>query len=250
MSGTWDVLANPPGFQTSTMLLLTDGRVICQGDGTANWSALSPDSGGSYRNGTWAPIAPMSIWRRYYASAVLASGKVFVAGGEDAPTSDTNVCEIYDPVADTWTVMLMTDSCALVPERTGSRLPADMALGCRRPVAGRASDVSVEIGEDFEATVDIRRLQTEQPTRCRARRCALEVARTLRCRSFSETAALLIEGETILPSGNQELRFITPPRNCDIHHTSSFLGSVGLPRRRLGDIGAVPRFHLLRGRML
>jgi hypothetical protein len=105
MSGTWDVLANPPGFQTSTMLLLTDGRVICQEDGTANWSALSPDTGGSYRNGTWAPIAPMSIWRRYYASAVLASGKVFVAGGEDAPTSDTNVCEIYDPIADTWTVI-------------------------------------------------------------------------------------------------------------------------------------------------
>jgi hypothetical protein len=26
------------------------------------------------------------------------------------------------------------------------------------PVAGRASDVSVEVGEDFEATVEIRRL--------------------------------------------------------------------------------------------
>src|SRR5450755_2481676 len=87
------------------MLLLTDGRVICQQDGSPNWSALSPDSTGSYRNGTWAPIAPMSIWRRYYASAVLATGEVFVAGGEDAPTPDTNVCEIYDPVLDSWTVI-------------------------------------------------------------------------------------------------------------------------------------------------
>ena len=66
------------------MLLLTDGRVIGQQDGSPNWSALKPDAYGSYQNGTWAPIAPMSIWRRYYASAVLASGKVLVAGGEGA----------------------------------------------------------------------------------------------------------------------------------------------------------------------
>src|SRR5207245_1887285 len=103
MSGSWDVLTNPPGFSTSTMLLLTDGRVICQQDGSSNWSALAPDSTGSYKGGTWSTIAPMSIYRRYYASAVLASGRVLVAGGEDAPTSETNVCEIYDPVSNTWT---------------------------------------------------------------------------------------------------------------------------------------------------
>ena len=105
MSVSWDVLTNPPGFPTSTMLLLTDGRVICQQDGSPNWSALKPDAYGSYKDGTWAPIAPMSILRRYYASAVLASGKVLVAGGEDAPTADTNVCEIYDPVQDSWTLV-------------------------------------------------------------------------------------------------------------------------------------------------
>jgi hypothetical protein len=87
------------------MLLLTDERMICQGDGTANWSALTPDAHGSYKNGTWTPIAPMASWRRYYASAVLANGNVLVAGGEDAPTGDTNDCEIYDPVADSWTVI-------------------------------------------------------------------------------------------------------------------------------------------------
>ena len=105
MSFSWEVLADPPGFGTSTMLLLTDGRVICQEDGTANWSALTPDAHGSYKNGTWAAIAPMASWRRYYASAVLANGNVLVAGGEDAPTGDTNDCEIYDPVADSWTVI-------------------------------------------------------------------------------------------------------------------------------------------------
>lgn len=103
MSMSWDVLVNSPGFPASTMLLLTDGRVICQQDGGYNWSALTPDANGSYRDGTWAPIAPTSIWRRYYASAVLADGRVLVAGGEDAPSPDTSVCEIYDPVTDSWT---------------------------------------------------------------------------------------------------------------------------------------------------
>ena len=105
MSGTWNVLTNPPGFSTSTMLLLTDGRVICQADGTPDWSVLTPTAHGSYQDGAWSPIAPMSIYRRYYASAVLANGHVLVAGGEDAPTSDTNVCEIYDPVQNTWTTI-------------------------------------------------------------------------------------------------------------------------------------------------
>jgi hypothetical protein len=105
MSISWDVLSNSPGFAASTMLLLTDGRIICQQDGSPNWSALAPDAHGSYQNGSWSALTPMSIYRRYYASAVLASGKVLVAGGEDAPTSDTNVCEIYDPVADSWTVI-------------------------------------------------------------------------------------------------------------------------------------------------
>jgi len=30
---------------------------------------------------------------------------VLVAGGEDSPTGDTNVCEIYDPVQDSWTLV-------------------------------------------------------------------------------------------------------------------------------------------------
>lgn len=105
MSISWDVLTNPPGFAASTMLLLTDGRVICQQDGSPNWSALTPDAYGSYQDGSWSALAPMSIYRRYYASAVLANGKMLVAGGEDAPASDTNICEIYDPVADSWTVI-------------------------------------------------------------------------------------------------------------------------------------------------
>jgi hypothetical protein len=35
MTGTWQGLANQPPFNTSTMILLTDGRVMVQEEATA-----------------------------------------------------------------------------------------------------------------------------------------------------------------------------------------------------------------------
>ena len=51
MSGTWRPLANPPPFAASTMLLLTDGTIMCQQEGGVNWWRLSPDQSGGYVNG-------------------------------------------------------------------------------------------------------------------------------------------------------------------------------------------------------
>src|SRR3954451_12125160 len=104
LPGSWTKLTNNPGFGASTMLLLTDGSVMCQQEGCFNWKKLTPDSSGSYINGTWTDLAPMHWTRRYYASAVLKDGRVFVSGGEYSNAgSETNKTEIYDPVADTWT---------------------------------------------------------------------------------------------------------------------------------------------------
>jgi hypothetical protein len=47
MAGTWDPLANQPTFPASTMLLLTDGSVMCQESGGKNWWRLTPDQHGS-----------------------------------------------------------------------------------------------------------------------------------------------------------------------------------------------------------
>ena len=106
MPGTWTKLTNSPGFNASTMLLLTDGSVMCQQSGGVKWSKLTPDDSGSYVNGTWTPLAPMINTRLYYASAVLRDGRVIVCGGEYSNAgSETNKCEIYDPVADTWTAV-------------------------------------------------------------------------------------------------------------------------------------------------
>ena len=104
MAGTWAPLANQPTFNTSTMILLTDGRVMVQEEGTAHWHALTPDSSGSYVNGQWSTLEDMSFWRRYYASGVLKDGRVFICGGEQSgDVGDTNKGAIYNPVLDKWT---------------------------------------------------------------------------------------------------------------------------------------------------
>ena len=102
--GTWTALTNQPTFNASTMLLLTDGTVMCQAEGSVNWWRLTPDSNGSYVHGTWSALADMHNSREYYASAVLRGGRVVVAGGEYSDAGgDTDKAEIYDPVANTWT---------------------------------------------------------------------------------------------------------------------------------------------------
>jgi len=102
--GTWAALTNQPTFNASTVLLLTDGTVMCQAENATSWWRLSPDTNGSYLNGSWSALASMHNSRLYYASAVLADGRVVVAGGEYSDAgNDTDKGEIYDPVANSWT---------------------------------------------------------------------------------------------------------------------------------------------------
>jgi Kelch motif protein len=102
----WIKVTNNPGVNASTMLLLTDGSIMCQASGGVSWKRLVPDANGSYINGTWHNVSPMNRTRLYYASAVLADGRVLVSGGEYSDAgSETNDTEIYDPVLDTWTTI-------------------------------------------------------------------------------------------------------------------------------------------------
>ena len=111
MPGTWTKFANAPGFQVSTMLLLTDGSVMCWQSGGVAWSRLALDATGSYVNGTWSPLAPMLNTRLYYASAVLRDGRRVVCDGEygnagspdgSSTQNETNRCEMYDLVINVW----------------------------------------------------------------------------------------------------------------------------------------------------
>jgi hypothetical protein len=100
-----------------TAFLLTDGTVMMQEFksffgatwASRRWWKLTPDNSGSYGNGSWSLLADSAVARTYFASAVLADGRVVVCGGEysDAsgqihPADYDNTCEIYDPLANTW----------------------------------------------------------------------------------------------------------------------------------------------------
>ena len=112
----WLTLTNPPPFSPGEMFQLTDGQVLVQEEnpsnasGTGNWWVLTPDSSGSYQDGTWsqAQSLPSGYAPQYYASAVLPDGRLVIEGGEYNGTNEavwTNQGAIYDPVANTWTAI-------------------------------------------------------------------------------------------------------------------------------------------------
>jgi hypothetical protein len=107
MAGTWQALVHQPTFNASTMLLLTDGTVMCQNEGASDWWKLTPDQFGSYVNGTWSSLANGPNSPEYYASAVLRDGRVLVAGGEYnfGNPVDLLAAEIYNPVNNSWTTI-------------------------------------------------------------------------------------------------------------------------------------------------
>lgn len=112
-STPWEPLTNvPSSLNPGVMLLLTDGSVLVQdqgsqNSGTGDWWKLTPDSSGDYLNGTWSQIAsmPAGYAPMYAASAVLPDGRMIVEGGElnFGVGPESNLGAIYDPVANTWT---------------------------------------------------------------------------------------------------------------------------------------------------
>jgi hypothetical protein len=100
----WQALTHQPAANASTLYLLMDGRVLMNEYQSTNWWVLTPDVNGSYLNGKWTAVHDAHDDRLYYASGVLADGRVLVAGGEysNSGGSETNRAEIYDPVTDTW----------------------------------------------------------------------------------------------------------------------------------------------------
>src|SRR5579863_9686537 len=108
---SWQPLAHQPSFTAGTALLLTDGTVLVHHEepnqGFSEWYKLTPDINGSYVNGTWTQLASLAsnYGPLFFASAVLADGKVIVEGGEQNFSQYvwTTQGAFYDPVANTWT---------------------------------------------------------------------------------------------------------------------------------------------------
>lgn len=91
--------------------LLTDGTVLSHSDALNHWCKLTPDANGSYANGAWNQLANSAYARGGATDHVLKDGRFLEAGGEyiyawpsGGSSADQNTIEIYDPVANTWTL--------------------------------------------------------------------------------------------------------------------------------------------------
>jgi hypothetical protein len=95
------------------MLLESDGTVLVHDEpasgATTQWWRLTPNSKGSYIDGTWSQIAamPTGYAPLYFASAILPDGRMIVEGGEYNGTDPNGVWTtqgaIYSPFTNTWT---------------------------------------------------------------------------------------------------------------------------------------------------
>jgi len=129
------VLLNQPPTPGYLALLLTDGSVMMQSINDAGvFYMLTPDSNGAYVNGTWRKLASPPAGYAPYAGAhaVLADGRVLFVGGEYnqnqyvlpfAPSGLTNMSAIYDPVADSWTMIAPPPGVAYIGDPPSAVLP-------------------------------------------------------------------------------------------------------------------------------
>ncbi len=101
--------------------------MLAQANGLFDWYKLTPDNTGSYVNGTWTQVAslPSGYQPDAYASAVLADGRVLVAGGEYNFNKFrlTNICAIYSPVANTWTKVSPPPGWGFIGDSPSTVLP-------------------------------------------------------------------------------------------------------------------------------
>jgi hypothetical protein len=129
------ILKNQPPEIGYLSLLLTDGSVMMQSANDASaFYNLMPASDGGYVNGTWRKLAspPAGYAPADGSQAVLADGRVLFVGGEYnqnqyqlpfAPSGLTNMSAIYDPVADTWTMIAPPPGVAYIGDSPSAVLP-------------------------------------------------------------------------------------------------------------------------------
>ncbi|MGC4088192.1 MAG: hypothetical protein QM756_09880, partial [Polyangiaceae bacterium] len=138
--GTWQKIPPNPGTGAGSQgfWLLTDGSILSTAENTWSWARLTPDATGSYVKGKWTSLPKSSYGRGAAQQYVLKDGRFFIAGGEylyqwpscgsncyaavDCNNKNFSTAEIYDPVANKWTVL---PSAPNIIGDTGSALLSD-----------------------------------------------------------------------------------------------------------------------------
>jgi len=146
----WQALTNLPPFTPGAMFLMTDGTVMVQayvaGTGSPGWMRLTPDSSGSYVDGTWSQVAslPADYGPYAYAAAVLPDGRLAIDGGEfnNGAADLSNKGAVYDPLANSWTMISPPNGGTGAWARIGDS-PAEV-LADGRWMLGDADSVSTD----------------------------------------------------------------------------------------------------------
>ncbi len=61
VAGSWAPLTRTAPSTVGLMVLMSDGTVMAQNDNGTAWYRLTPDSTGSYVNGTWSTPQAMHV---------------------------------------------------------------------------------------------------------------------------------------------------------------------------------------------
>jgi hypothetical protein len=107
---TWTPLTHQPPASIGAIVQLRDGRIFAheeQSGNSRNWYFFTPDSTGSYLNGTWSgPTAmPSNYSPWFFSSQVMLDGDhVLVEGGEYnfGGQTETNIGALYTVSTNTW----------------------------------------------------------------------------------------------------------------------------------------------------
>ena len=142
LTGTASMAINVLNFQLMTnsvpfdvggaglSLLLPNGSILLEVNQPPgiSWDLITPDSSGSYINGTWKEAGPMNVERYDFGSAVLPDGDVFVVGGISG-TSYTSTAEIYNPTTNAWSLVASDPSTQLANVPTEVLPDGDVMVG-------------------------------------------------------------------------------------------------------------------------
>jgi hypothetical protein len=111
--GTWSAVPQNPfnGGAGTFMWLLTDGSILSNGSDLHQWVKLVPDQFGDYTKGTWQQLATSPYGVGAAQEQILPDGRFYQAGGEyvyqwpsGSSANDHNGVQLYDPVANSWTL--------------------------------------------------------------------------------------------------------------------------------------------------
>jgi hypothetical protein len=193
--------------------LLTDGTLLFQGGLLIDFYRFKPDKNGSYVNGTLLPAAalPPNYIPNATSGGVLPDGRVLLIGGEYTLLSNnsltftlTNKMAIYDPKADSWTMVAPPHGWEFIGDSPWTLL----------------ADGRVMLGQKL------------------TKRTALLDPKTLtwtEASSFNKEDVYAEEGLTLLPDGSVLVVNMT-----DFNKTQRFIPNSDPAKTRFDDAGSTP----------